>query len=135
MNATSIAIRSAAGGGIGPLNISDDSGDYDQPFPIVHFQTIVAGSEPPCQPNGVGCVVPPVRAQFYPFFALGRDRRDDRGGDDRGNCALLFGNFSGPGIDNFGGDTQYGAPNLAHGPIQNTSGPVSNPCIPRVRED
>jgi hypothetical protein len=39
---------------------------------------------------------------------------------------LLFGNFSGHEIDNFGGDAQYGAPNLAHFFGQNTSGPVSN---------
>ena len=135
MNATSIAIRSVAGGGIGPLSMSDDSGVYDQPFPIVQFETDVAGSEAACQPNGVGCVVPPAGAQFYPFFALARDRRDDRGGDDRGNCVLLFGNFSGREIDNFGGDAQYGAPNLAHFFGQNTGGPVSNPCLPQVRGD
>ena len=134
-NATSIAISSVAGAGIGPLSISDDSGVYDQPFPIVQFETDVAGSEAACQPNGVGCVVPPAGAQFYPFFALARDRRDDGGGDDRGNCALLFGNFNGREIDNFGGDAQYGAPNLAHFFGQNTSGPVSNPCLPQVRED
>jgi hypothetical protein len=132
MNATSIAISSVAGGGLGPLSISDDSGDYDQPFPIVHFQTIVAGSEPPCQPNGVGCVVPPVRAQFYPFFAL-KGNRDHDGRRDK--CTLLFGNFSGDDIDNFGGDAQYGAPNLVHDFGQNTSGPVSNPCIGRVGEN
>jgi hypothetical protein len=134
MNATSIAIRSVAGGGIGPLSMSDDSGAYDQPFPIVQFETDIAESGAACQPNGVGCVVPPAGAQFYPFFALARDQSDNRGGHG-GNCTLLFGNFSGPEIDNFGGDAQYGAPNLAHFFGQNTSGPVTNPCIPQVRED
>ena len=130
-NATSIAIGSVAGGGIGPLSVSDDSRDYDQPFPIVQFETDVGGSEAACQPNGVGSVVPPAGAQFYPFFALTGNQDDD--GQDK--CTLLFGNFSGHDIDNFGGDAQYGAPNLAHFFGQNTSGPVSNPCIPQVRED
>jgi hypothetical protein len=79
-----------------------------------------AASEAACQPNGVGCVVPPRGARFYPFFAL----------TSNPTCALLFGNFSGRGIDNFGGDAQYGAPNLVHYFGQNTSGPVTNPCTP-----
>jgi hypothetical protein len=42
----------------------------------------------------------------------------------------MFGNLSGAGIDNFGGDAQYGTPNLPwfFGTI--SSGPVRNPCIP-----
>jgi hypothetical protein len=130
-NATSIAISSVAGAGIGPLSMSDNSGNYDQPFPIIQFETDVGGSEVTCQPNGVGCVVPPAGAQFYPFFALTGNQDDD----GRDKCTLLFGNFSGHDIDNFGGDAQYGAPNLAHFFGQNTSGPVSNPCLPRVREN
>jgi hypothetical protein len=132
MNATSIAIRSVAGAGIGPLSISDDSGDYDQPFPIVQFETDANDSVAACLPHGIDCTVPPVGAQFYPFFALTGNRDDD---GRRDKCRLLFGNFSGHDIDNFGGDAQYGAPNLVHNFRQNTSGPVSNPCIPRVRED
>jgi len=62
-----------------------------------------------------------------------KGNRDDDGRRDK--CTLLFGNFSGHDIDNFGSDAQYGAPNLVHNFRQNTSGPVSNPCIPRVRED
>jgi hypothetical protein len=130
-NATSIAIRSVKGDGIGPLSISDNRGNYDQPFPIVQFETDVGGSEAACQSNGVGCVVPPGGARFYPFFALTGNQDND--GQDK--CTLLFGNFSGQDIDNFGGDAQYGAPNLAHFFGQNTSGPVSNPCLPEVRED
>jgi hypothetical protein len=103
-NATSIAIRSVKGVGIGPLSFSANSRKYDQPFPIVQFETDVGASEAACQPNGVGCVVPPRGARFYPFFALTRTP----------TCALLFGNLSGLGIDTFGGDAQYGAPNLAH---------------------
>jgi hypothetical protein len=47
---------------------------------------------------------------------------------------LLFGNFGGPDFDNFGGDAQYGTPNLSWFFGQNTSGPVANPCIPRAEK-
>jgi hypothetical protein len=131
-NATSIAIRSVEGGGIGPLSVSDATDDYDQAFPIIQFETTVSGSEgTACQTNGVGCVVPPVGAQFYPFFALVDNRDEDNRGDDRGRCTLLFGNFSGPDINDFGGDAQYGASNLYWFFGQNSGGPQSNPCIPR----
>jgi hypothetical protein len=145
-NATSIAIRSVSGGGIGPLSQAGDSGDYDQPFPIIQFETDVSSSESTCHPNGVGCVVPPVGARFYPFYALkgsnnGRDRenggdrengRDRENGGDRENCTLLFGNFRGSGIDNFGRDKQYGTSNLSWFFGQNSNGPRTNPCIPRT---
>jgi len=126
-HATSVAIRSAHGGGIGPVSWSD-RGDYDQPFPIVHIQSTVAASEDSCQPDGRGCVVPPRPARFYPFYALLRD--DD---DDNSSCALVFGNFAaGPGVDNFGRDQQYGTSNLPWFFGQNSSGPRANPCTPRT---
>jgi hypothetical protein len=45
---------------------------------------------------------------------------------------LLFGNFSGNDINNFGEDAQYGASNLSWFFGQNTGGPQSNPCIPEI---
>jgi hypothetical protein len=126
-NATSIAIRSVAGNGVGPLSISGD-GAYDQPFPIMQFETDVAASETTCRKDGVGCVVPQAGARFYPFYALVGSQSHH--GDD---CALLFGNFRGLGIEDFGGDAQYGAANLSWFFGQNTGGPVSNPCLPLVR--
>jgi hypothetical protein len=124
-NATSIAIHSVSGGGIGPLSRSNDTGNYDQPFPIIQFETDVSGSVKTCQPNGVGCVVPPVGAQFYPFFAL-------KVGNN--GCTLLFGNFSGSGADDFGRDKQYGTSNLSWFFGQNSNGPQTNPCIPKTGE-
>jgi hypothetical protein len=123
-HATSVAIRSGHGGGIGPISWSDHDGNYDQPFPIVHIQTTVSDSEASCESDGVGCVVPPKGAHFYPFYAL------QQSGDDIGGCALLFGNFKGPGITNFGGDAQYGPANLPWFFGQNSSGPQANPCTP-----
>jgi hypothetical protein len=68
----------------------------------MQIETTVPDSEDTCQINGVGCVVPPSGALFYPFYAL------QESGDDSRTCALVFGEFSGPGIDDFGRDKQYG---------------------------
>lgn len=141
-HATSIAISSVEGTGIGPLSLSDATRQYDQPFPIIQLETDVSASEQACQPNGVGCVVPPAGAQFYPFYAVaksggggndhgGNDGNNGNDGNDGESCTLLFGNFSGPGINNFGGDAQYGPSNLYWFFGQNSSGPRTNPCIPR----
>jgi hypothetical protein len=136
-NATSIAIRSVNEGGIGPLSPSEDGDNYDQPFPIIHFETDVSASETTCKPNGVGCSVAPKGAAFYPFFALSTERQNDSGDSDGQvgqDCALLFGNFNGFGFNNFGRDTQYGASNLYWFFGQNSGGPRSNPCIPNSKD-
>ena len=128
-NATSVEIHSIAGGGIGPLSPgSGEEAVYNQPFPIVHIETDVSASEQACQPNGVGCVVPPTGAQLYPSYALGTDQAN--GGVDAQACTLLFGNFQGAAINNFGGNAQYGASNLYWFFGQNSGGPIANPCIP-----
>ena len=111
--------------------MSDDSGGYDQPFPIVQFETAVSASDALCQPNGVGCTVPLAGAKFYPFYALAGQQSEVGFGDYNGSCTLLFGNFKGRGINDFGSDAQYGALNLTWLFGQNTSGPLANPCIPR----
>jgi hypothetical protein len=144
-HATSVAISSVTGGGIGPLSMSDDTHKYDQPFPIIQLETDVSASEQSCQPNGVGCVVPPEGAQFYPFYAVAKNGEGDQGGNGndqgqgsgndqgQGSCKLVFGNFTGPGINNFGGDAQYGPSNLYWFFGQNSGGPRVNPCIPQSR--
>ncbi len=123
-HATSVAIRSVHGGGVGPISWSDRDGEYSQPFGIVQFETTVSDSEQSCQSDGNGCDVPPKRARFYPFYAL------QQSGNDISSCALLFGNFNGSGINNFGRDQQYGPANLPWFFGQNSSGPVVNPCTP-----
>ena len=129
-NATSFAIRSVKGGGVGPLSKSDDGGGYVQPFPIMQIETDVSASEQTCQPNGVGCDVPPKGAKFYPYYSFAGSNDYSFAGSN-GNCSILFGNNSGQGINNFGGGKQYGAPNLSWFFGQNTNGPQANPCIPQ----
>ena len=72
-------------------------------------------------------------AKFYPFYAVKKNGGNDDSSDDWENCTLLFGNFSGRGINNFGGAAQYGASNLYWFFGQNSSGPRSNPCIPHPK--
>jgi hypothetical protein len=112
-NATSLAVR-------GPLSVSED-GEYEHPYNHVQFETEVGASESTCMPGGSGCVVPPPGAVFYPFYSVSH-----RGED----CSLMFGNLGGAGIDNFGGDAQYGTPNLPWFFGTLSSGVVHNPCIP-----
>jgi hypothetical protein len=131
-NATSIAIHSVKGGGIGPLSASD-TGKYDHPFPIIQIETDVSASETTCQSNGDGCVVPPVAAQFYPFYAVAKNGGNHNGSEDAENCTLLFGNFRDPDIKTLGADAQYGASNLSWFFGQNSGGPRSNPCIPHPK--
>ena len=84
----------------------------------------MSASESTCQPNGVGCVVPPVGAQFYPFYSL-------ENSGDVGTCTLVFGNITGPGVKTFGRDRQYGPANLPWFFGQNSGGPMANPCMPQ----
>jgi hypothetical protein len=121
-NATSLAIRSVSGSGFGPLSRSEDEGGYRQPYPIVFLETDVSASESTCQTNGVGCVVPPVGAKFYPFYSL----------ENSGNastCTLVFGNITGTGTNSFGRDRQYGPANLPWFFGQNSGGVMANPCM------
>ena len=76
--------------------------------------------------NGKGCVVPKKGAQFYPFYAITTDTQ---------SCTLMFGNFRGSEINNFGGDKQYGTPNNTWF-FANSSGGVQPTPVspPRIRE-
>jgi hypothetical protein len=89
-NATSIAIRSVKGSGIGPLSAAN-GGHYERPYPIIHFETDVAASEATCQPDAVGCVVPPRGAKFYPFFALATELDDGGQGEGARSSSAISG--------------------------------------------
>jgi hypothetical protein len=109
-HATSVAIRSVTGSSVGPMSLSDDDGDsgdnFEKPFPIVQFETEIAASVVACQSTGVGCTLPPPGAAFYPFYSL------VQASGGHGSCALVFGDFTGNGVDSLGGIAQYGSPNL-----------------------
>ncbi len=114
-NAPSAAIR-------GPLSISS-TGQYSHVFPRVQFETEVGASESTCMPDGSGCTVPPQGAAFYPYYSVVRKGE---------SCAYEFGNLSGPGINNFGGDAQYGSPKLEWFFGLSSGGIRPNPCKPKT---
>jgi hypothetical protein len=117
-----VLIRSASGEGLGPL--SADGEDYVRPYRVMQFETNVAGSENSCNlTNGNGCVVPPKGAQFYPFYAI-----KSEGEGEHDECTLMFGDFNGGDIKNFGGDAQYGAPNNTWFFGTNSGGVRPTPC-------
>ncbi len=67
------------------------------------FQTDVALSESTCTAKTqTGCAVPPPNSpgNFYPYWSLANLVG--------GGCAIEFGNVSGPGVNTFGKDAQYG---------------------------
>src|SRR5262249_39656945 len=140
---TSIRITSSRGHGIGPLSASRDRKGIDHyvnPYATLQFETGASASDPACT-SPSNCFLPPQGAKFYPFYALRLRDADNRGGRDDGkererseHCALVFGNFSGPGINNFAGIAQYGSPDTARAFRQHVSAVQPNPCLPRVAD-
>jgi hypothetical protein len=84
-----------------------------------------SGRETACTAdNPAACTVPPANApgHFYPYWS--------RVNSGFFGCYLEFGNVSsGPGVDNLGGDAQYGANQLSTLGYPEFKGPVlSNAC-------
>jgi len=115
-----VQFHSANGQGIGPLSAMG-SGAYVSPYRVMQIETDVGASEATCSTaNGKGCLVPPPGAQFYPRFSI------EKGNGE--SCTLLFGNFNGPGFNNFGGNAQWGTPNNTWFFGTNSGGVQPNPC-------
>jgi hypothetical protein len=93
------------------------SGQYKQLF----IQTDLALSESTCDgATGAGCAVPPPNApgNFYPYWSRVKSG---------GSCTLEFGNVSsGPGVNDFGKDAQYGRNRLAQLGYPEFEGPLMN---------
>ena len=94
-------------------------------YPTIQFETNVGASEILCDTGtGTGCTTPPTGAAFYPFWTLGRT-------PGAGHvCAWNFGDrISGRTVRSFGGDAQYGTPDLARFGGTSTSQPLPNPQL------
>jgi hypothetical protein len=133
-NAKSLRIKSSRGQGIGPLSASKNAKGNDvyiNPFPVLQFLTDGPASDPACFDSFTPvCAVPQTGAAFYPFYAVSTGDPQDQ----PASCALLFGNFSGPGINNFGGTAQYGTPDIFRD-FQVDVGPIQlNPCLPVINQ-
>jgi hypothetical protein len=120
-----VLIGALNGRGVGPMSSTYDGSEYSDPYPTIQFKTDVPLSESYCNfGSGVGCVVPPTQAAFYPFYSqLGR-------GSD---CRMTIGNDI-PGLttNDFGKDTQYGSYALVDGyyGFGNFGPMIPNPCTP-----
>jgi hypothetical protein len=105
-----------------------------QPYPQVQFETDINGSAFLCNTaTGAGCVLPPTDANFYPFWSLSRDglapfsTPDLSAGWQATSCVWSFGNVSPQTIRDFGGDAEYGSPDLSWYGGTSISAPMPNP--------
>jgi hypothetical protein len=96
------------------------------PYPQVQFETDINGSAYLCNTTtGTGCVVPPTDANFYPFYSLSRSFNGL--GIPFLTCNWNFGNSLPQTVENFGGDAEYGSPDLSWYGGTSISAPMPNP--------
>jgi hypothetical protein len=83
-----------------------------RPYPQVQYETDIGGSSNLCNTaTGAGCTVPPISASFYPYWSLGV--KLFALGQFRTACVWNFGGNLFNTYKNFGGDAQYGQPDLS----------------------
>jgi len=101
-------------------------------YPSIQFETDIAGSEFLCNIfTGNLCLAPPLAAKFYPYWTL--TNKASQGIDHlfpANACIWNFGNRI-PGVTTlaFGGDAQYGVPDVARFGGTLTSPVIANPEI------
>jgi hypothetical protein len=95
----------------------------------VQFESDAGGSSNLCNPvTGQDCTVPPISAEFYPFWSLNNSQTLAGSGLPAGSCIWNFGNsLPGVTVNDFGGDGQYGSPNVARYGGTIISGVRTNP--------
>ncbi|HEV2376425.1 MAG TPA: hypothetical protein VGS19_30170 [Streptosporangiaceae bacterium] len=78
----------------------------------IQFETDGPGSEQLCNVStGIGCVVPPTGAKFYPFWSL--NNKQTFTGAPVGTCIWNFGqDITAITLHDFSKDKQYGSPDL-----------------------
>jgi hypothetical protein len=97
-----------------------------KPYPKIQFETDISGSAALCDTaTGAGCVVPPISADFYPYWSLSPLFKGL--GSFVGGCVWNFGGNLPSTTKNFGGDAQYGGPDLSWYGGTNISAPMANP--------
>jgi hypothetical protein len=83
-----------------------------RPYPQVQYETDIGGSSNLCNTaTGAGCTVPPISASFYPYWSLGV--KLFALGQFRTACVWNFGGNLPNTYKNFGGDAQYGQPDVS----------------------
>jgi hypothetical protein len=90
---------------VGPLQANG------QPYPQVQYESDIGGSSYLCNTNtGADCTVPPISASFYPYWSLSPGLFPL--GQTQTSCVWNFGGNLSNTLENFGGDAQYGHPDL-----------------------
>jgi hypothetical protein len=100
-------------------------------YPQVQYETNVPQSESLCNVGtGSGCAVRPAGSDFYPFWSLNNSQRLLGPLTRPGTCVWNFGNIL-PGVTTqaFGGDAEYGTPDLARFGGTSISPVLANPAV------
>jgi hypothetical protein len=83
-----------------------------KPYPQVQYESDIGGSSALCNTaTGAGCTVPPISANFYPYWSLGV--QSSALGQHQTACVWNFGGNLPSTYKNFGGDAQYGQPDVS----------------------
>jgi hypothetical protein len=83
-----------------------------QAYPQVQYETDIGGSSFLCNTStGSGCTVPPISANFYPYYSLSPGLFPL--GQTQTSCVWNFGGSLSNTYENFGGDAEYGHPDLS----------------------
>ncbi len=97
-----------------------------RPYPTVQFESDIGGSSALCNvATGVGCTVPPISAQFYPYWSL--SPQFNALGSHTTACVWNFGKNLPNTINDLGKDAQYGVPDVARYGGTIISAPQPNP--------
>jgi hypothetical protein len=98
-----------------PFRYVGPFGPDGHPYPQVQFETNVPASEFLCNTsNGHNCDVKPLGSKFYPFWSLNNSQRTAGAPTPSGTCVWNFGHaIAGLTTKTFGGDAEYGSPDLA----------------------
>jgi hypothetical protein len=97
-----------------------------RPYPQIQFESNVGGSENLCNTaTGAGCTEPPIGSKFYPFWSL--SPLFPALGSRLTACVWNFGNVLPRTSQTFGGDAEYGTPDVARFAGTSTSPVLANP--------
>jgi hypothetical protein len=98
-----------------------------RPYPQIQFETDINGSAYLCNTTtGAGCSVPPTDANFYPYYSLSGPYPFALGSYQT-SCVWNFGGNLSNTIEDFGGDAEYGSPDVARYGGTSTGAVVPNP--------
>jgi hypothetical protein len=108
---------------VGPFNAAG------HPYPQIQFETNVGASESLCNTDtGAGCKEPATGSQFYPFWSLNNKQQEAGVRTPASACVWNYGHaINHLTSKRFGGDAQYGSPDVARFGGTSTSAVMANP--------